>query len=150
MGTVNSNMAYSKFHLIQNFCHIIFSMLLSSYVWNALLIRISLISKENSADEWVRINRAQPVKLFVFVAKMGHSPWSVHQKPCNPPPKKKKQKKNKTTTKPTMTIQVSQTLHNTRMPILPTSLWLSQNEPKWTKIMKSSVIVEDPDSGRGL
>ena len=31
------------------------------YVQNTLLIRIPHISKENLADEWLRINRAQPV-----------------------------------------------------------------------------------------
>ena len=33
------------------------------YVQNTLLIRIPRISKENLADEWVQINRAQPVSL---------------------------------------------------------------------------------------
>ena len=51
---------YSKFYLIQIFGHSIFSTLLSPYVWNVLLIRIPLNSKENLADEWLRINRAQP------------------------------------------------------------------------------------------
>ena len=50
-STVNSNMVYSKFHLIQIFGHIIFSTLLSSYVSNALLIRIPLNSKENIVDK---------------------------------------------------------------------------------------------------
>ena len=60
-GTLNTNTVNSKFHLIQIFSQIVFGTLLSFYVLNAQLIQISLISKQNLADEWLRINRVQPV-----------------------------------------------------------------------------------------
>ena len=34
------------------------------YVQNTLIIRIPRISKENLADEWLGINRAQPVIML--------------------------------------------------------------------------------------
>ena len=54
LDTVNSNMVNSKFHFLD-------PTLLSSYGYNALLIRIPPISKGNLADEWVRINRSRSV-----------------------------------------------------------------------------------------
>ena len=62
-GPVNSNTVNSKLLLNSKFFLEFFARLLPFHVKNELLIRISLNSKQNVADEWLRINRTRPVLL---------------------------------------------------------------------------------------